>query len=52
MIKKIYLIIKKIMNRVKRMVRDYDKSSVEQMKGLTQEQKEYLWARYFYHQEI
>jgi len=52
MIKKIYLIIKNIVNKAKRMVRNYDKSFIEQMKSVTQEEKEDLYSRYFYHQEI
>ena len=52
MIKKIYLIIKNIVNKAKRMVRNYDKSFIEQMKSVTQEEKEDLYSGYFYHQGI
>lgn len=48
-------IIKKIVDRIKQAIRNYDKSFVEfeeQMKVLTPEQKANLWIRYFYHIEI
>ena len=44
-------IIKKIVNKIKRLIRNHDKSMIDVMKGLTQEQKDSMYAKYM-HQDI